>query len=92
MGRINAQTHPLEPKSIPQDVLLWLRGNPDSWLCQDGQGPWVKDFNGDGNSYQSNTNGVSSAGGGGSGPWFQCEITVTIQNGDGCRNQWNSKP
>ena len=54
----------------------------DSWLCQDGQGPWVKDFNGDGNSYQSNTNGVSSAGGGGSGPWFQCDITVTIQNGE----------
>ena len=54
----------------------------DSWLCQNGQGPWVKDFNGDGNSYQANTNGVSSAGGGGSGPWFQCEISVTVQNGE----------
>ena len=54
----------------------------DSWQCQNGQGPWVKDLNGDGNSYQSNTNGVNSAGGGGSGPWFQCEVSVTIANGE----------
>ena len=54
----------------------------DSWLCQNGQGPWVKDLNGDGNSYQSNSNGVNSAGGGGSGPWFQCEVSVTIVNGE----------
>ena len=38
----------------------------DSWVCVDGQGPWVKDYNGDGNSYTSNNNGVSSAGGSGS--------------------------
>ncbi|HJL97878.1 MAG TPA: YHYH protein [Candidatus Poseidoniaceae archaeon] len=54
----------------------------ESWLCQNGQGPWVKDFNGDGNSYNSNTNGVNSAGGGGSGPWFQCEVSVTTTNGE----------
>ena len=54
----------------------------DSWLCQNGQGPWVKDLNGDGNSYSSNTNGVNSAGGGGSGPWFQCEVSVTTSNGE----------
>ena len=54
----------------------------DSWVCTDQQGPWVKDFNGDGNTYQSNTNGVNSANGGGSGPWFQCQVSVTIQNGE----------
>ena len=54
----------------------------DSWMCTDGQGPWVKDFNGDGNGYTANTNGVSSAGGGGSGPWFQCEVSVTVQNNE----------
>ncbi|MBQ70996.1 MAG: hypothetical protein CMA65_05870 [Euryarchaeota archaeon] len=54
----------------------------DSWYCQDGTGPWVKDFNGDGNGYTANSNGVSSAGGGGSGPWFQCEVSVTIQNNE----------
>jgi hypothetical protein len=54
----------------------------DSWLCQNGQGAWVKDFNGDGNSYSSNNNGVNSAGGGGSGPWFQCEVTVATVNGE----------
>ncbi len=54
----------------------------DSWMCTGGQGPWVKDFNGDGNGYTANTNGVSSAGGGGSGPWFQCEISVTVQNNE----------
>ena len=52
----------------------------DSWYCQDGSGPWIKDYNGDGNGYTANSNGVSSAGGGGSGPWFQCEVSVTIQN------------
>mgnify|MGYP001395798211 FL=1 len=54
----------------------------DSWMCTDGQGPWVKDFNGDGNGYTANTNGVSSPGGGGSGPWFQCEVSVTVQNNE----------
>jgi hypothetical protein len=54
----------------------------DSWVCTDGQGPWVKDFNGDGNGYTANTNGVSSPGGGGSGPWFQCEVSVTVQNNE----------
>ena len=54
----------------------------DSWMCTDGQGPWVKDFNGDGNGYTANTNGVSSAGGGGSGPWFQCEVSVTVKNNE----------
>jgi len=52
----------------------------DSWLCTDGQGPWVKDYNGDGNGYTSNSNGVNSAGGSGSGPWFQCDVSVTVQN------------
>ena len=54
----------------------------DSWMCTDGQGPWVKDFNGDGNGYTANSNGVSSPGGGGSGPWFQCEVSVTVQNNE----------
>ena len=53
-----------------------------SWLCVDGQGPWVKDYNGDGNGYTANNNGVSSPGGSGSGPWFQCEVSVTVQNGN----------
>ena len=53
----------------------------DSWLCQDGQGPWVKDHNSE-EGYNSNNNGVSSAGGGGSGPWFQCEVSVSIENGE----------
>ncbi|MEE2747102.1 MAG: YHYH protein [Candidatus Thermoplasmatota archaeon] len=53
----------------------------DSWLCQDGQGPWVKDYNSE-NGYSSNNNGVNSAGGGGSGPWFQCDVSVSIQNGE----------
>ena len=59
----------------------------DSWLCQDGQGPWVMDYNNQnggvnyGNN-KENTNGVSSAGGGGSGPWFQCQLSVSIQNGE----------
>jgi predicted esterase len=54
----------------------------DSWYCQDGSGPWVKDFNGDGNGYTANTNGVNSAGGSGSGPWFQCDVSVTVQNNE----------
>lgn len=54
----------------------------ESWLCVDGQGPWVKDYNGDGNGYTANTNGVSSPGGSGSGPWFRCEVSVTVQNGN----------
>ena len=37
----------------------------DSWLCQNGQGPWVKDLNGEGNSYNSNTRGAGQSGGGG---------------------------
>ena len=53
----------------------------DSWLCQDGQGPWVKDYNSE-EGYNSNNNGASSAGGGGSGPWFQCDVSVSIQNGE----------
>ena len=53
----------------------------DSWLCQNGQGPWVKDLNGEGNSYNSNTRGAGqSGGGGGSGPWFQCEVSVTVNS------------
>tara|TARA_B110000444_G_scaffold60463_1_gene56430 strand:+ start:77031 stop:79952 length:2922 start_codon:yes stop_codon:yes gene_type:complete len=52
----------------------------DSWYCQDGSGPWIKDYNGDGNGYTANSNGVSSAGGSGSGPWFQCQVSVTVQN------------
>ncbi len=55
----------------------------DTWLCQDGQGPWVKDLNGEGNSYNSNTRGAGqSGGGGGSGPWFQCDVSVTITNSE----------
>ncbi|MDP6900057.1 MAG: YHYH protein [Candidatus Thalassarchaeaceae archaeon] len=53
----------------------------DSWLCQDGQGPWVKDWNSE-NGYSGNNNGANSAGGGGSGPWFQCEVSVATQNGE----------
>ena len=49
----------------------------ESWYCQDGNGPWVRDDNGVGNSYNANTNGVSTPNGGGSGPWFQCEVSVT---------------
>ncbi len=53
----------------------------DSWLCQNGQGPWVKDLNGEGNSYNSNTRGAGqSGGGGGSGPWFQCDVSVTVDS------------
>ena len=54
----------------------------DSWMCTDGQGPWVKDYNGDGNGYTANSNGVNSAGGSGSGPWFQCEVSVTVLNNE----------
>tara|TARA_B100001093_G_scaffold2499_4_gene2512 strand:+ start:5442 stop:8339 length:2898 start_codon:yes stop_codon:yes gene_type:complete len=49
----------------------------DSWYCQDGTGPWVRDDNGVNDNYNSNTNGVSSPNGGGSGPWFKCIISVT---------------
>jgi hypothetical protein len=49
----------------------------ESWYCQDGNGPWVRDDNGVGNNYNANTNGVSTPSGGGSGPWFQCEVSVT---------------
>ena len=55
----------------------------DSWLCQDGQGDWVKDLNGEGNSYTANTRGAGqSGGGGGSGPWFQCDVSVTMTNSE----------
>ena len=54
----------------------------ESWLCVDGQGPWVKDYNGDGNGYTANTNGANSPGGSGSGPWFKCEVSVTVENGN----------
>ena len=62
------------------DLSNWAE--QDSFYCQDGQGPWVQDFNGNGNNYQANTNGVSSPNGGGSGPWFQCETSVTISGDD----------
>jgi len=55
----------------------------DSWLCQNGTGPWVKDFNSE-EGYDANTNGVSGPGSDGgdddSGPWFQCKVTVTTSN------------
>ncbi len=51
----------------------------DSLLCLDGQGAWAKDLNGDGNSYTANTRGDGQeGGGGGSGPWFQCEVSVSF--------------
>ena len=34
----------------------------DSWLCQNGTGAWVKDFNSE-EGYSANTNGASNAGG-----------------------------
>ncbi|RZD52013.1 MAG: hypothetical protein CXT67_07330 [Methanobacteriota archaeon] len=53
----------------------------DSWVCTNGNGPWVKDFNEEYyGSNRANNNGVSSAGGGGSGPWFQCEVSFSEQN------------
>ena len=53
----------------------------DSWVCTNGNGPWVKDFNEDYyGSNRANNNGVNSAGGGGSGPWFQCEVSFSEQN------------
>jgi hypothetical protein len=53
----------------------------DSFVCLDGQGAWVKDLNGDGNSYNANTNGAGQeGGGGGSGPWFQCTTSVTMSS------------
>ena len=52
----------------------------DSWYCQDGNGPWVRDDNGQGNNYNANTNGVNAPNGGGSGPWFQCEVTVSASS------------
>ena len=52
----------------------------DSWHCQDGNGPWVRDDNGQGNNYNANTNGVNAPNGGGSGPWFQCEVTVSASS------------
>ena len=56
-------------------IVTW--GPEDSWYCQDGNGPWVRDDNGVGNNYNANTNGVSTPNGSGSGPWFQCEVSVT---------------
>jgi hypothetical protein len=53
----------------------------DSWYCQDGNGPWVKDDNGDGNNYNANTRGDGQeGGGGGSGPWFQCAVSVSVSS------------
>jgi len=53
----------------------------DSWVCTNGNGPWVKDYNEDVyGSNKANNNGVNSAGGGGSGPWFQCEVSFSEQN------------
>ena len=55
----------------------------DSWLCQNGLGPWVRDLNGEGNSYNANNRGAGqSGGGGGSGPWFQCDVSVTLTADD----------
>ena len=55
----------------------------DSWLCQDGTGPWVKDYNSE-EGYDANTNGASSAGASddNSGPWFQCDVVVTTTDGE----------
>lgn len=49
----------------------------DSWLCQNGTGAWVKDFNSE-EGYSANTNGASSAGGedDNAGPWFQCRNEI----------------
>jgi len=66
--------------SVGCDLSDWAE--EDSFYCQDGQGPWVQDFNGNGNNYQANTNGVSSPNGGGSGPWFQCETSVVISGNE----------
>ena len=63
--------------SVGCEMISWEP--QDSWLCQDGQGPWVKDYNSE-NGYSSNNNGADSAGGGGSGPWFQCSVSVSTQN------------
>jgi hypothetical protein len=52
----------------------------ESWYCQDGNGPWVRDDNGQGNNYNANTNGVNAPNGGGSGPWFQCEVSVSVSS------------
>ena len=53
----------------------------DSWYCQDGNGPWVKDDNGDGNNYNANNRGDGQeGGGGGSGPWFQCAVSVSVSS------------
>jgi hypothetical protein len=52
----------------------------DSWYCQDGNGPWVRDDNGVNDNYNSNTNGVSAPNGGGSGPWFKCATSVTANS------------
>ena len=52
----------------------------DSWYCQDDNGPWVRDDNGQGNNYNANTNGVNAPNGSGSGPWFQCEVTVSASS------------
>ncbi len=52
----------------------------DSWYCQDGNGPWVRDDNGVNDNYNENTNGVNAPNGGGSGPWFQCEVTVSASS------------
>ena len=57
-------------------IVTW--GPEDSWYCQDGNGPWVKDFNEE-EGYSANNNGAGqSGGGGGSGPWFQCQVSVSI--------------
>ena len=55
----------------------------DSWLCQNGTGPWVKDYNSE-EGYSANNNGASSAGGSddNAGPWFQCKNQVTTTDGE----------
>jgi len=66
--------------SMGCEVISWEP--QDSLICLDGQGPWVKDYNEEYyGSSKANNNGASSAGGGGSGPWFQCQVSYSIENG-----------
>ena len=55
----------------------------NSLVCTGGNGPWVEDHN---EAYygsnKANNNGVASAGGSGSGPWFQCTVSVSTQNSE----------
>jgi hypothetical protein len=56
----------------------------DSWLCTDGQEQWVRDWNEqEYGSNKANNNGASSSGASddNAGPWFQCQVSVTVVNG-----------